>query len=297
MWAWLDRRTILRLTFVALAPLALSACEPSRPASDATPALWIVENASGEVEGWLFGTIHSLPDGVDWRTTPLERAIGSADAVVLEIGELGDDGRSAAIFAQLAATDNLPPLNARIDPALKDNLAALLRQGGYTDEDFATTESWAAALTLAQVGASGSAANGVDRALQREFDDVRILEGARGQLSIFDTLPFTEQRDLLEAVIADAEDDREAEYRELVRIWRDGDMAALVERNGQGFLADPELRETLLTRRNRRWAAAIDRWMQDDGPLLVAVGASHVAGAGGLPELMNARGYTVRRVQ
>ncbi|MGB3737759.1 MAG: TraB/GumN family protein, partial [Pontixanthobacter sp.] len=284
-----------------LAPIALAACQPAASPTenmgDPSPALWIVENDAGEVEGWLFGTIHSLPDGVRWRTPMLDRAIASSDALVLEISELGQDDELGAIFAELARSGGLPPLLDRVKPPLRDDLSRLMQAGGYTPDHFATTESWAAALTLAQVGSPASSQNGVDRALVEEIDDILVLEGARAQLSIFDRLPARDQRDLLEAIAADADDDRAAEYRELVRIWRSGDMGALAMRAREGILADPELRDALLVDRNLRWGDAIDRWMRAQGPLMVAVGASHMAGSDGLPILLARRGYTVRRIQ
>jgi uncharacterized protein YbaP (TraB family) len=53
----------------------------------------------------------------------------------------------------------------------------------------------------------------------------------------------------------------------------------------------------LLHRRNLAWAEKLDREMQGSGVQLVVVGALHMAGADGLPELLRERGYAVRRVQ
>ena len=60
----------------------------------------------------------------------------------------------------------------------------------------------------------------------------------------------------------------------------------------------PALYEALLQRRNLAWADRLDAVMrQGQGTDLVVVGALHMAGDEGLPALMKARGYTVRRVQ
>lgn len=293
---------IWNLAVAVLAALALTACEASAPPPDndsppPQPALWSVEDPDGAIQGWLFGTIHALPDDVEWRTPALTRAIAASDALVVEISELDDSGELPAIFAELSQSRGLPPLLDRVPPELRGTLAMLLGHAGYDPADLTTTETWAAALALAQAKSYGSTANGVDRALLSEISELRVLEGARAQLSIFDRLRERDQRDLLLSVIKDSRTERQDDYERLVELWRTGDLDGLLRENADGLLADPELREALLTKRNLDWIEKIDRWMKADGPLLVAVGAAHLAGDGGLPQLLADRGYRVKRIQ
>lgn len=290
----------LRL-LLSLVPLALLAgCgEPAIEVDDSapSPALWEVTGEDGTKEAYLFGTIHALPDGVEWRTERLEHALSASEYLVVEIGELANSGDLASIFTELASTPGQPALTERVAPSERARLETLLARTGFDASDFASMETWAAALTLAQANSPGDPSNGVDRALLGQFDARLVLEGARAQLSIFDALPEKEQRDLLASVIDDGGIDPAEAYRRLVEIWLSGDMDALAKENSEGMLADPELRAALLTGRNAAWIRTLKQWIDRHGTLFVAVGAAHNAGEDGLPALLAAEGFTVRRIQ
>lgn len=296
---------VWRRAAALIAPLllgCLAACgklpgEGAGQAHPPNPVLYEIAAADGTVEGWMFGTIHALPDGTRWRTPPIGRVIDGADLLVVEIGGLDRSAELAATFRSLATSPGLPPITARVPPALAAPLAGLLERGRIAPATFSTTETWAAAITLAGVDATGDPANGVDRALIDSFAGrpVRELEGIRGQLAIFDRLPEAQQRAMLAAVVRESEAAR-ADPERLQRAWLAGDTAAIEQSTRDGFLADPALHEALLAGRNRRWAAALVPMLAQTPRPLIAVGAAHLVGPEGLAALLEAQGYRVRRI-
>lgn len=288
-----------------LAPIliiALAGCSnaPAGEAEDGpppNPLLYEIASADGTVEGWMVGTIHALPDGTRWRTQAIAAAVRDADVLLVEIAALDDGAALAATFAQLSKTPGLPPLDQRIPRNLNPLLDDLLDRGALDLDQFEAIETWAAALMLAQIAADGDPANGVDRALIREFAGrpVREFEGANKQLSIFDRLPEADQRALLTAVVVDAERAK-AEATKLRRAWLAGDVAVLEAATRSGILADPDLRAALLTQRNRDWAEALVPMLKDRPKPLIAVGTAHLVGAEGLASLLQAQGYRVQRL-
>ncbi|TCM22022.1 hypothetical protein EDF56_101702 [Novosphingobium sp. PhB165] len=274
--------------------LLLAAC--AQQPEPANPALWHIEGPHGE-QGWLFGTIHSTPHPFAWQTLAVRKALAASDTIMVEVGNLADEKAVAATFVRLAKSDGQPPLSQRISPEERPALAALLKRGGYSDGDFAQLDTWAAALTLARIGASDDdARNGVDRGVMDEAGSRPIveLEGAERQLGLFDSLPETDQRDLLAAVVTDQQSDDDTR---LADSWRKGDMAAIEKETRRGMLADPELRAVLFTGRNRDWTDKIAAAMQEGRRPFVAVGAAHMAGTEGLPAMLAAHGFTVTRVE
>lgn len=282
-----------RLASLALT-LALAGCgAPARHWPDPSPALWEVTGPGG-AHGWLFGTIHSLPEGAEWRTPPVDRALAGSSVLVVEIADLGDAGAAREAFDRLATTPGLPPLSQRVPAADRPALAAFLKRAGLADDAFPHTETWGAAMILANRARGRDPASGVDRALIAEARRVEGLETFEQQYGAFDALPAAEQADLLLALAREAEgtaDDRQ------VSAWLTGDLAALEREASGGVLGDPELREALQVARNRRWAERIGQLLAARERPFVAVGEAHMFGEANLPELLTARGYTVRRLQ
>lgn len=292
------------LAAAMLAPIllfALAGCSDApREEADgppASPLLYEIANADGAVEGWMVGTIHALPDGTQWLTPAISDVVDKADFLLVEVAALDDRAAMAETFADLARTLGQPAIERRVPESLAPALDDLLDRAGLDEEDFSALETWAAALTLAQITAEGDPANGVDRVLIREFDGrtVRELEGARAQLSIFDRLPEAQQRKLLAAVVTEA-DRSKMQAAKLRRAWLTGDVVALEEATRTGILADPDLRKTLLTQRNSDWVQAIIPLLETDARPLIAVGAAHLVGAEGLANLLQHAGYRVRRL-
>src|SRR5690606_38153111 len=139
---------LIRALFALLAVLALANCAPERSWPEPAPALWEVSGPNGE-RGWLFGTIHALPDGVAWRTRPLDEALAAADVLVVEVAELADREAGQAAFAERSLTAGLPPLSQRVSARDRPALAKLMKRAERDDDDFADVESWAAGLLLA----------------------------------------------------------------------------------------------------------------------------------------------------
>lgn len=291
---------ILRWLLGLCAAACLAACKPA-PSElsgiSAQPALWEVSGKDG-ASAWLFGTVHSLPDGVEWRTPAVDQALQRSGLLVLEVADLADRAALAQEFARLGRSPGQPPLLQRVTPESRPALARLLGQAGMSEADFADVESWAAALTLAQAIRHGESGNGVDRALSAmsPAKPVAELEGAAGQLGIFDRLPEADQRDLL-AAIAQGAATASAEKIALARHWLTGNVAAIAAETHRGMLADAELRDALLVQRNRVWALRIAGMIERGKHPFVAVGAAHMAGKDGLPALLAEQGWIVKRVQ
>ena len=284
------------LRALVLAGLALlAAC--SKPA-EVRPALWLVEGPGGQ-KAWLFGTIHALPQPVDWHSAKIDAALAQSDRLVLEVAKIEDDAATAQAFAALATSPGLPPLAQRVPGDLQDELDAALKQDGFAPDALDRYESWAAALMLqnaAMAAGQSDSANGIDRALLRGYTKpVEEFEGAAAQLAIFDQLPEPAQRALLAAALAGP--DEHSAMRRMEQAWAQGDLALIDRETNAEFLDNRDLRDALLVRRNHAWSARLRADLARGAHPFVAVGLAHLVGKDGLPALLTAQGYKVTRLQ
>ena len=298
---------MIRTALLAFLACLVAACGQAEDREDSTtesanPLLWEIARAdgpdAGKVEGWLLGTIHALPDNASWRSESIDRVISDADLLAVEVADMGDGRAMASAFLPLAFSAGQPPLTTRVPVDQRSRLAELVEDSSYRLEDFSRIESWGAALILAQtVRTDTDITNGIDRELIGDFGRRQIveLEGARAQFLAFDGLSEKAQRAMLAGIVEESE--AELAYRmRPVTLYLAGDAVGLEQLTHDGMLANEEIREALLTRRNARWIAPIEALLADNPQALIAVGAAHMVGDDGLVALLRAKGYTVRRL-
>jgi uncharacterized protein YbaP (TraB family) len=283
-------------TVVVTGSLWLAGCgEPYVPESDwpeASPPIWEVTSPSGEV-GWVFGTVHALPDELYWGTPLLDETFERTGVLVVEVANL-DDPEGMGLFADLSETPGQAPLLDRVEPSERPALRDLVEDADMTNTDFGRIESWAAAMMLSTEVRTGDPLNGVDRIMIHNADNVIGLESFSFQLSMFDRLSSEAQSDLLYGV---ARSHAANSDQEMLLAWLTGDDETLAAHVNDTLEFSPELKRVLLTDRNRRWVPRIAELIDDGQKPFVAVGAGHVIGADGVVALLAAEGYDTIRIQ
>jgi uncharacterized protein len=266
------------------------------------PALWEVSDKDTTV--YLFGTIHLLPQNSHWRTPKLEKALNSSQQLVLEtLIDSANPQQLAGIMASMGFSSGLPPIANRVDPSKRALLEAALAKTKLPRPVFDRMETWAAAFTLLGVqfqtlGVEGD--QGVEAVLRRQFaaanKPIGELETNQEQLSFFDRLPESAQRQLLEGAVENPEQMR-TKFNEMLNAWLTGDVNAIGKTFNEDLQSSPELKAALLTRRNWNWSQWIERRMAQPGTIMVAVGAGHLAGDESVQRYLQRRGYKVKRLQ
>lgn len=288
----------LALLLALLAP-AVGHAAPAEPPRPEVPALWEVQ--AGKSRAYLFGTVHSLPRGVDWFKPHVVRALDQSSVLVLETEIPESPGALQPVVMKLSRLPAPRPVLERVPESWRPTLAQAVRRLQLGPMDW--NDTWFIALTLTNLQ---SQVDGLDprigveavlseRARMRNIP-IRALETVEEQLTNFDALPEADQQMMLMSTLEDL-DKSKATMSLLIGDWMLGNTEALAARVNKEFERSPMLRRLLVEDRNIRWADWLQKQMANDsGPIFVAVGAGHLAGRGSLVEELEKRGMKVKRV-
>ena len=285
------------------APAATQSTEAARPAPAPRPAIWLLADEDTRI--YLFGTIHMLPPGLNWRSPSFETVVREADELVLEVAE-EMDGSDFPSLAPLMMLDDPVPLVERVSPERRGPLREMVESLGMKVAAFDRVQTWAAAMTIALAGLTQALAGpdgspedvtGVEDELRADFSrsqrPISGVENGPQQLGFLSGLTPATQREMLE---------------EMVDSYREGDPDFLAPGEDgwlRGDVSDiaaemeempAELFEVLVTRRNSAWTGWLIARLERPGTVLFAVGAGHLAGRDSVQSMLISRGYSVTRI-
>ncbi len=286
--------------------LASAASAQQMPASETAPsvqqlrpALWKVSDADTTI--YLFGTIHLLPQGMEWLNGPLAEAVSSADELVTEIPEVADGTVQTSLMAR-AVLPKGKSLRGLMTKRERAKFEATLTGFKLPVASFDVYKPWYAAVVLATIPLlrqGFAVGSGVENTLAERIKErgrPRIgLETLDYQLALFDGLTQRTQLRYLGEVIEALPTLRKT-VEEIVSEWGEGDAAKLAELMNAAE-DDPAMVTILLTNRNRTWARWIKTRLDSPGTSFVAVGAGHLGGPGSLQDQLSQLGISAMRVQ
>jgi len=249
----------------------------------AHPALWVVKDADTTI--YLFGTVHLLPNDIDWHSPALDRALQQSQSLYIEITDDNQAHMTALVVRY--GIDPAHPLSGLLTSKENAELAAAAKTAGVPGGSAALNvmRPWLAALTLSVaplLKAGLDPAHGVDKQIKAQMEKagkpVYGLETAEQQIRFLADMPPAMQLSFLRQTLRDTEN-AQAELTSLVDAWKSGDTAQLARLENEDMRqSSPKLYRTLVVKRDRAWAHKIAGMLQAPGTVFIAVGAAHLAG-------------------
>ncbi|MEO1515673.1 MAG: TraB/GumN family protein [Bacteroidota bacterium] len=263
--------------------------------------LWRISGKELESPSYLYGTIHMIGKDDFFLTDATKTAFTEASRIVFEINmeEMSDMSVAFSMLGKIMMSNGT---------TLKDLLS---------EEDYKLVENrfQEMGLPLAFLGkikpmflatfASGDMSNGgglnngsmvsyemefttLAQEAKKEIDGLETIEF---QLSMFDSIPYKVQANMLVDAIKNGDGDNN-EFKKMVDLYKKQDLSGMqdmfsTEEGGLGSYED-----LLLVGRNRNWIPIMAKMMTEKTTFF-AVGAGHLGGKEGVVALLREEGYTL----
>ena len=286
----------LILAWLALLPALAPADNATHPVT-----LWMAEGVGNRV--YLLGSVHLLRE----QDHPLPRVIDAvyddAETLYMEIDmDDLDPLLMQATINDLGMLDEGTSLRDVMGEDLYAEAIAMAAELELPLDMLDRTEPWLAAITVEQLALARIGFNplyGIEMHLlqkaSRDNKEILGFESVEQQLAYLDGLSLDAQRELLMQTLTESAAIREI-MDDLILAWRLGDIDYLEQTLLDDVSGYPELYETIVAGRNRLWVDTIEALLEQEEDYLVVVGALHLVGEDGVPQLLEQRGVRITQM-
>lgn len=273
-------------------PATTGHLQPRDSIPHGTGLLWKIEDHGGR-PSHLFGTLHSQDRRVTSLPPQVRLALAQSRLLVMEI--VPDNNAGRTFNGAIYVTDG-PGLDSLLDQEIFHTLARILPPYGIEEKNARHLKPWAAFTIIGRPRPVRAATQ--DEVLMQMASSmgkgIAGLESMEELVATLDGMPLPDQITILNdtvcnhaRIIHDTLD--------LVNMYVARDLAGIVAFNEQPH-QDEAVFERYMQRivydRNQRMLERLEKYLQDGGAF-ITVGALHLAGTGGLLDLLEQKGYTL----
>lgn len=274
----------------------------AQEAIQAKPAIWLIEK--GESKKYMLGSIHLLPDQVNWYGGVIEGIVNSADEVVFEVHMTP----SKQAQAQQITLQNgmLPPGDSLGNYMTPEEFKFVQEQAaasGIPPASIANFKPWFASVALsvsAIIREGWNPESGVDKYIDNVATVKNIpiseLETLEAQMMTLYDHSLKVQAEMLIDTLKQLEDIKEITM-EMINAWASGEENKMVEALIIPMQKQEQVYKKLLVQRNESWIPVIESLVKKPQTTLIVAGAAHFVGDDGVVKMLTDKGYAVKKVQ
>jgi uncharacterized protein len=273
------------------------------PTAQENSLLWKITGNGLANASYLYGTIHVIPRKDFFLTDSTLRAFDYAEKIAFEF----DLKKELKFLPQLRL---MSKMRMRGDTTLD----MLMSEEDY---DFVKSKFLQKRIPMRLVNrlkptlisdfASGNLdemKNGSTTSYEMEFlarakrskKKITGLETAAYQMSVFDSIPYhTQAQMMLEELRSDGSESNR-EYKRLLKIYKRQDLESIQKVINSDEEQTSNFNTILLDNRNRNWIPVIEK-LSKKSKMFYAIGAGHLVGENGVIALLRKRGYILTPIR
>lgn len=262
--------------------------------SNPNSLLWEISGNGLPQKSYLFGTIHLIEEK-DFelsdvakdrfsRTQELYLELDMDDPSILMQGFMGIMMDNGVTLKDLVNEDEYLTLERYFEDSVGMNLAMFetikpILLSSFMEEQLATGKM----ISYESVF--------IEMAKEREME-VLGLETVEYQMSMFDSIPYEQQANMLLESINDKSDSSKDQFKEMIDLYLTQDIDALSKSITEEASELSNFETLLIINRNKNWIPIIAE-RSKKLPTFFAVGAGHLGGKEGVVNLLRDAGFTM----
>ncbi len=268
----------------------------------AESSVWEIKGPKATV--YLAGSCHVLRASDHPLPAEFDIAYSRARRIIFEapLDEMEKPAYVQKLLAAALYTDG-STLKDHVSPAVWNKVQKFCRERNHDCDKFSIFRPWmfSIMLTMQELAKIGvEQAYGVDQVfhekakrdekglgaletVDEQIGYLTMMDGGMGEQQVNETID--ELRDL------------NARLAEILKAWRIGDEAGIEAFSLRELKSYPQLYQTLIVNRNKRWIKDIEREISGPVNTMIIVGVAHLAGSDSVVDLLRKRGYKVVKVQ
>lgn len=277
--------------------------EKYTPTSDENALLWRISGKELSTPSYLYGTIHLIGKEDFFLTDSTKAAIERADLVTFEINmedmtdmsaQMGmlmkafmDDGKT---LRDLLSEEDYEVVKKHFDEMglplfmlerIKPMFLTVMAGGDMSPDAMQSGDMLSYEIEIMEMA-------------KKDEKKMGGLETMEFQMSVFDSIPYEAQAEMLVESIKSA-DAGDEEFAEMIKMYKAQDIVGMVSLMGEDE-GIGEYEDILLNTRNKNWIPIMGEMMMAQ-PTFFAVGAGHLGGDNGVVALLRKEGYTLEPVR
>lgn len=269
--------------------------------------LWEITGQDLAEPSFLYGTIHMIHKADFFLTESTKEALSDTKQITFEINmeDMNNFAALMPVMMKMFMSDGktLKDLYTEEEYELVkthfEKLGLPLAFLGRIKPMFLSMMASEDAMNMQDASQSGEIVSyemELMKMAQEQEKPVDGLETAEFQMSLFDSIPYDVQAQMLMATIqSDDALEEDNQLEQMVEMYKNQDIQGMqrMVKGDKGGISEYE--ELLLLRRNRNWIPVMKDMMAEN-PTFFAVGAGHLGGEEGVIALLRKAGYMVRPI-
>ena len=265
--------------------------------------LWAISGNGLEDTSYLYGTIHLIGKEDFFLTEATKEAFSKSEKVTFEINmeDMSDMGVQMGLMMKAFMTDGQTLSDLLEETKYNEVKAHFEKMGIGMMWQFMEKIKPMFLSVFASMDMTGGGGLNTGEMMSYEMEFMEMaktkdktiggLETAEYQMSMFDSIPYKAQAEMLYESIK-AETSSEDQLDEMVKLYKNQDLRGMMKM----FAADEEgvgqYEDLLLVGRNKNWIPIMQKMMNEQVTFF-AVGAGHLGGNNGVVNLLKAEGFTL----